>query len=782
MDRCSRKSFVRQILSLFILFHIVSILIFSLFVFQENRSTASQSIDDSLMEIVKEKAQLVSLTMQQIGAEAENLALWTEHYLELAEDTPLSGDYYFSPEGVLTREAPQDGEAYSSVFYPNLLPFDSETASVTMATEALDAHFRRVHQNIPLVSWIALPMDSGFLRVFPYADMQKYYAPDHLQKNDPFYQAALQSNRSNAPLWSDPYLDLMGTGWVITCIYPVVQDDVIVGFITLDVNLETLQREFLSDFRLGASGIAYLLQKDGAIISHPDVQPTAEQRGEMFVTSILQADSLSPAYKAAMAGILENQQHEGIVKYSAGPDRKIIAYSYIEELSWIMFIEVSQSEFIAMYPFSAGAIGMLILCSVLITVFFAFFFLRYYSSPMQHLVRRAEKISAGDFSPDPTAFHHQEMQQLSHAFNFMSTSINHRTSELLRKHKEIETMLNSIGGLLMIVDTQRTVLAINAAGARWFQSTPSALSGQRLEDLRIDSAPFFEDLPFSELTGSLTPRPATLTVSNRLYEFTCYPVSENGADADEIILYGQDITERVCIERELADKEKLANIGQLSASIAHELKTPFATIKGSLYLLDSYTKGLDMPKLHGQLDLISSTLLEAEKIITNLLSFARSSQLEISQVDIPSLIEQIVFIARKESDRMHVCIHTQVPQEPLYYTGMAGPIRQVLLNLVTNALHALPQGGNLYLSARIIQREHGSFLEMRVEDDGVGISPERLEHIFEPFVTYSNDRHSTGLGLWITKRFVEKMKGEIQISSQKDVGTSVIVTLPIESS
>lgn len=780
MERYLHKSFVRQILSLFILFHIISIFILSLFIFQENRTTATQSINDSLMEIVKEKSQLISFTMQQIGAEAENLALWTEHYLSQAEECQLSSQYYFSSDGVLTRKGDLGGGPYSAVFYPNSLPFDTETASVTMATEALDAHFQRIHQHIPLISWMALPMDSGFLRVFPYADMQTYYAPDHLQKNDPFYQAALQSNRSNAPLWSDPYLDLMGTGWVITCIYPVTQNDTTVGFITLDVNLDTLQREFLSDFRLGASGIAYLLQQDGMVISHPDVEPIAEQRGEIFTTNILQVDSFSPAYKETMAAILEERQPEGIAQYGSGSDRKIIAYSYIEELSWTMFIEVSQSEFMAMYPFSVGAIGMLILCSVLITVFFALFFLRYYSRPMQYLVWRAEKISGGDFTPDESVFHHQEMQQLSHAFNFMSASIDHRTRELLRKHQEIETMLNSIGGLLMIVDTKHTVLAINAEGARWFQSAPEALAGYKLEQMQAGGTLFFEELPFSDLFSNHAPRSATLTVNGRLYEITCYPVLEEEGSVGEVILYGQDITERVCIERELADKEKLADIGQLSSSIAHELKTPFATIKGSLYLLDSYTKNLDMPKLRGQLEQISITLLEAEKIITNLLSFARGSELESSQIDIQSLIEQIVFIARKESDRMHVCIHTQIAQSPLYYRGVAGLIRQIMLNLVTNALNALSQGGNLYLSACMVQRDGRMFLEMRVEDDGVGMSPERLEHVFEPFVTYGNNRQSTGLGLWITKRFIEKMKGEICIFSQKGVGTKVIVTLPTD--
>lgn len=778
MNISSKRSFVRQILSLFLLFHVLSLLVFNLFIFQENRSTALKNIDDSLMEIVTEKAQLISLTMQQIGMEAENLALWTEYYLQHTQPLPLSDEYFFSSEGILTRRAKQDHETGSSVFYPNTLPFDSTISTVTMATEPLDAHFARVRRNIPLISWMALPMESGFLRVYPHANMRDYYAPDHMQKSDPFYQDAMKNDSLRTSIWSDPYLDFMGTGWVITCSCPVIQEDSIIGFITLDVILETLQAEFLSDFRLGESGTAYLIQQDGAIICHPNVEPMAEQRGDMFTTSILEVDSLPESYRAAMSSILNSPDPKGIVRYRSGSDQKIIAYSYIEELSWIMLIEVSQSEFISMYPFSVGAIAILSLCLILITLFFSIFFLRYYSRPLQHLVQRAEKISGGDFTPDDSPFHHQEMQQLSHAFNFMSDRIDHRTQELFRKHQEIESIFNSIGGLLMIVDMTHTVLAINAEGAEWFQSTPDRLPGHTLETLEVDGTLFFQDFPIDNLFSQRPSHASTLTVGGRLYEIMSYPALESGNEVGEIILYGRDITEQTSMERELTLKEKMADIGQLSASIAHELKTPFSTIKGSLYLLGGYTKDLDFPSIHEQLALISGTLTDAEKIITNLLAFARDTELEISQVDIRSLIDQIVLIARKESDRMHIRIHTQVSQTPLYYHGMAGLLQQIMLNLVTNAMNALSQGGNLYLSAQMLQLDFGSALEIRVEDDGVGIAPERLEHIFDPFVTYSNQRQSTGLGLWITRRFIQKMKGEIHISSQLGVGTTVIITLP----
>lgn len=268
-------------------------------------------------------------------------------------------------------------------------------------------------------------------------------------------------------------------------------------------------------------------------------------------------------------------------------------------------------------------------------------------------------------------------------------------------------------------------------------------------------------------------------IKDKIFEISYYPINGKEKNSREVVVYSYDITERIIIEKELSQKEKMAGIGQLSSAIAHELKTPIAVIKGSVYLLRNYMKNIENKKIENQLNIINETLSEAEEIIMNLLDYSRISKLEEREIDIEKLIEQIIFISRKESSRINVKIERNFSHSPFIYKGKVEPIKQVFLNIFTNALTALKNGGNLLIEGKNIMRNRKKYIAVSIIDDGPGIDEKIKATIFDPFVTTSSDSLNTGLGLWITKKILENMNGDIEISSIKGSGTAVHIFLPV---
>jgi signal transduction histidine kinase len=231
------------------------------------------------------------------------------------------------------------------------------------------------------------------------------------------------------------------------------------------------------------------------------------------------------------------------------------------------------------------------------------------------------------------------------------------------------------------------------------------------------------------------------------------------------------------MEKELIQQEKLAGIGQISSAIAHELKTPLAVIKGASYLLKVYTKDQPDPRVADTIQSISSTVENAEKAIYNLLDYSGQGRNRPEQIDITKVINQILFLSNKERIQKNIDTDVTFSQEPLLYYGQAEPIKIVLQNIISNAIKALPEGGLLRVEGQYIRERN--VLEVSIADNGMGIPKAQRGNLFKPFFTTDKTGKGTGLGLWITKMMVEKMKGEIFLQTKEGEGTKFTLHLPV---
>jgi two-component system sensor histidine kinase PilS (NtrC family) len=235
----------------------------------------------------------------------------------------------------------------------------------------------------------------------------------------------------------------------------------------------------------------------------------------------------------------------------------------------------------------------------------------------------------------------------------------------------------------------------------------------------------------------------------------------------------QDVTTIKKLERDAARQQRLAAVGEMAAGIAHEIRNPLASMSGSIQILRQ-----ELPLTAEQEQLMDIVLRESERLnetIQSFLAYARPQRFAVARLDVRRALSDAAALLRNSPD-LHDqhAIEVEVPPDELWYDGDEGQIKQIVWNLASNGIRAMPDGGRLRLAAAAEPASKGVVLT--VTDEGIGIAPADLDGLFQPF----NGRFArgSGLGLAIVHRIVSDYHGEIKVSSQPGKGTTVSVRLP----
>jgi len=220
---------------------------------------------------------------------------------------------------------------------------------------------------------------------------------------------------------------------------------------------------------------------------------------------------------------------------------------------------------------------------------------------------------------------------------------------------------------------------------------------------------------------------------------------------------------------EMARQESLAQLGEMGAMLAHEIRNPLAGIKGYAQVIEK--KPLD-ERNGGFAHRIVTEILRLEALVSDLLAYARTDKNSMTTVDICEVIAKTASLLSYEAEQLKIKIIRKCPEGTLI-TGNMDRVGQALLNLGKNSIQAMPEGGTLLITAGVT----GKRLIIQVCDDGDGISQEEMRRIFEPF--YTTKARGTGLGLALCKRIAEEHDGEITVQSVIGEGTSVSISIPI---
>lgn len=228
------------------------------------------------------------------------------------------------------------------------------------------------------------------------------------------------------------------------------------------------------------------------------------------------------------------------------------------------------------------------------------------------------------------------------------------------------------------------------------------------------------------------------------------------------------------MQNQLLQAEKMASIGLLASSLAHELDTPLTTISGYCELL---AEDINDERFLGRIQIISEQILKCQKTIRNMLDFARKSSCEKKLCNVHHLINNTLLLVEHRLKihkiKLHKTFDEKVP--PLLVDG--NQIQQVILNLVNNAVDSLPQGGDLCIETRL--NKEAKSVEVAFEDNGIGISGEDQKRVFIPFFTTKEPGKGTGLGLSICNNIISAHNGKITLESRVGNGTRFTISLPV---
>jgi len=243
------------------------------------------------------------------------------------------------------------------------------------------------------------------------------------------------------------------------------------------------------------------------------------------------------------------------------------------------------------------------------------------------------------------------------------------------------------------------------------------------------------------------------------------------------IILVDDITERVSLETQLAQADKLSSIGLLAAGVAHEINTPLAVISSYSQMLSKQLRG--DARLGPLLDKITQQSFRAAEIANGLLNFSRTSTTEFRDTNLNQVIRDTLSLLEHQFKTAQVVVDLDLTEGLPAIQGNPGKLQQVFLNLLLNAKEAMPGGGRLRVATMV-----NGHVEAVVSDSGTGIAPEHLKRIYDPFFTTKTmpkpgDRRGTGLGLSVSYGIIQEHAGKIHVESAVGAGTTFHLEFPL---
>lgn len=339
----------------------------------------------------------------------------------------------------------------------------------------------------------------------------------------------------------------------------------------------------------------------------------------------------------------------------------------------------------------------------------------------------------------------------------------------------LHTIVDNLDDALALIDSNGVIQATNRQFARLFAMPPDALPGAPCHEVCPAIAPIVLRTLSSGLkaSGRVQIQPSSgVTV---ILDIHSIPLS----DADEarrVVLRLVDVTERLQLEAIMRQNERLATSSRLAAIVAHEINTPLQSIQNYLYLLRSNGAAQSAEFL----DLLSDEICRVSGLLRRLLDLHRPGDGAIELVDCNAVVERVLLLLGSTLAGSGIRVERSLaaPLPPI--SGQRDALMQVLLNLVLNAVDAMPYGGVLRMTTRsaheTINRSLVACVQIIVEDTGPGIAPDLQERIFDPFFT--TKPHGSGLGLAVSRQLVEQYGGALRVQSVPGSGATFIVVLP----
>jgi len=357
-------------------------------------------------------------------------------------------------------------------------------------------------------------------------------------------------------------------------------------------------------------------------------------------------------------------------------------------------------------------------------------------------------------------------------------------AESRRERDRLDLIIENVGHPIVVCDSAGNFILFNRRAELLFQENKSfnssASTAVRTNAVKLTS--FISTLASASETGRQAEIELIDPEDNRSLpmEITAREVLDATGQVTAVVSILHDLTEireleRRRVEQQLFESEKLAAVGRLAASIAHEVNNPLEAIKNALYLMQSGPEG---DKNSRFLEIARKETERVSHIIRQMLGFARRPG-EVDWVDVNQLLEETLVLMEKRMRQLRIHVGRSFDESLPMIRARADQLRQVFLNLILNAQQAIKGEGQITITTSRYEQALQPSIVVQLSDSGVGIAEDDLARIFDPF--FSTGKKGTGLGLWVTQDIVRQHGGRIEVSSEPGRGTVFTIVLQVES-
>ena len=521
----------------------------------------------------------------------------------------------------------------------------------------------------------------------------------------------------------------------------------------------------LNDWRLGTGETLYVIYDEDV----PKILATTNKQYE----SIVGSNALSYRYTdpTLIGQAFQGERAQSVIMDDvAGNDFMHFAapvFSSVGKINGILYMTSDLSNVQRTIEDSRAILTNATLIALGITIVLGFFIASSITGPIRDVTKKAEEMALGDFDQFVEVKSDDEIGQLAGMFNHLTLKLKDTIEEMDLERSKLDTIFSYMAEGVIAVDKNGSIIHANPIGQVLMDINDEHLdrAGRfELEKLGMENIDYTDPATLSGET--------TFQKDEGVYKVKYAPYKNERDSIAGVIMVLQDITQ----EHRLDNMRK-----EFVANVSHELKTPITTIKS--YAETLMTNEVDQDTQHRFLSVIDRECDRMGRLVRDLLQLSNidyqktkwnREDISIGEMLLDS-INKLQLLAREKNQRIETYIQPDLPNIRADRDGM----EQVLLNILTNAIKYTEDNGTIKVDAR----NRDSFIDLRISDNGIGIPEEDVGRIFERFYRVekgrSRDMGGTGLGLSIAKEIIEAHDGTIEITSKKNQGTLVRITLPV---
>lgn len=807
------RAFVRSALIPLVLVETALIAIYLL----TNNAIRDAQVDHLRETALNDLQAAVSLESRLVGEQLSQVSSLTQLYRNLTAQALQSGEPAQLPELALSgdgvRYSPNDNGG-AAVFYSAATPPDRHDLQKIARLRLLEPLMKEIEGRNPLVASLYFNSWDSFNHIYPwFFTLDQYPADMDIPKYNFYYLADAEHNPSRGVVWTDVYLDPAGHGWMMSATAPVYSGDFLEGVVGIDITVSGILEQ-IGQLQVPWGGYAMLVSDDLTIMALPE--PGEEDFGLAELTDHSYLDAIrSEMFKpedfqlnrraetAELAAAISGAS-SGVQPIMLGGRPQLVAWTTVAQTGWHLLAMVDEAAVFRQTNALAGRyqqIGYLLIAG-LVLFYIGFFTLmwlrarqlsRALLTPIAGISRMLGEIGVGRWQPEPTRAQIRELDEMSRHTQEIGSRLAYSESERWEAQRRLELVLESSTESLWEYDMPNHTLRMRGRMVNRFGLPSGQLSDSEFRQ-RIhpdDLAPALAQL--ERVSLGLQQRYEAKyrfadTQGHYHWLLSRGRVLEQDPDTGVArVLAGThvDIDALMRVEEELRAATLQAQAtseakGRLLSGISHELRTPLNAILGFAQLMRMDCDDESQSEAAEYLDEILLASRHLNQLLGEILEWSsvqnEPAQLELQPVEVCGLMRECAELVALEVQQRGLQLDLLLPDERLLVLAEPRRLRQVLLNLLSNAMkYNVPNG---HISLRV--ETSPGHVRLLVEDTGLGIDPEQQAQVFEPFQRLGRENsmiQGTGIGLSLCLEFARLMNGQMGLHSEPGVGSRFWIEL-----